>query len=497
MASKTCFAYTRVSTVKQGDGVSLEAQREAIDLFAKRNSLNVIAWFEEKETAAKRGRPVFDKVVQSLQNGNAMGLIVHKIDRSARNFSDWARIGELVDSGVDVHFAHESLDLRSRGGRLTADIQAVIAADYVRNLRDECIKGMEGRLKQGLFPWAAPIGYLDQGGGKAKIPDPVRGPLVRQAFELYATGQFSFRSLRMELQRRGLTSRSGRPITQGCFENMLSNPFYSGIVVLKRTGRTYEGKHEPLISSGLFEQVQALKSNKQIKKSTRYNHPYRRLIACGVCNRSLIGERQKAHIYYRCHTIGCSKTSIRQDRFEAAAGAELTCYRLHDDDRLRLQGKMAQLLRKRTQASDRKAIELQLANVAARADQLTDALLDQLIEKPTFIERKSRLDIERKDLEDLLSDSDKVNGDKLTARKYLELSKSLILSYGLANPSQKCRLLKIAMSNCTLIGKKLYFEPRKWLCDAEATLITLCGAPVRDRTRSIEEIKEITKALDL
>ena len=36
---------------------------------------------------------------------------MHKIDRSARNFSDWARIGELVDSGIDVHFAHESLDL--------------------------------------------------------------------------------------------------------------------------------------------------------------------------------------------------------------------------------------------------------------------------------------------------------------------------------------------------------------------------------------------------
>ena len=198
MATKSCFAYTRVSTVKQGDGVSLEAQREAITAFARKSGLTVTAWYEEKETAAKRGRPVFDTVVRSLQAGQADGLIVHKIDRSARNFSDWARIGELVDSGIDVHFAHESLDLRSRGGRLTADIQAVIAADYVRNLREECIKGMEGRLKQGLFPWAAPIGYLDQGGGKAKIPDPKRAPMIRQAFELYATGQYSFRQLLLE-----------------------------------------------------------------------------------------------------------------------------------------------------------------------------------------------------------------------------------------------------------------------------------------------------------
>ena len=181
MISKTCFAYTRVSTVKQGDGVSLEAQREAITVFAEKHGLSVTRWYEEKETAAKRGRPVFDDLVKSLQRGEAAGLIVHKIDRSARNFSDWARVGELVDSGIDVHFAHESLDLRSRGGRLTADIQAVIAADYVRNLREECLKGVEGRLKQGIFPFAAPIGYLNKGGGKPKTPDPKRAPYVRRA----------------------------------------------------------------------------------------------------------------------------------------------------------------------------------------------------------------------------------------------------------------------------------------------------------------------------
>jgi len=88
MISKTCFAHTRVSTVKQGDGVSLEAQREAITVFAEKHGLSVTRWYEEKETAAKRGRPVFDDLVKSLQRGEAAGLIVHKIDRSARNFSD-------------------------------------------------------------------------------------------------------------------------------------------------------------------------------------------------------------------------------------------------------------------------------------------------------------------------------------------------------------------------------------------------------------------------
>lgn len=74
-------------------------------------------------------------MMQALKNGQAQGVIIHKIDRSARNLKDWAGLGELIDRGVQVHFAHEAIDLHSRGGRLLADIQAVVAADYIRNLR--------------------------------------------------------------------------------------------------------------------------------------------------------------------------------------------------------------------------------------------------------------------------------------------------------------------------------------------------------------------------
>ncbi len=81
-----------------------------------------------------------------------------------------------------------SLDFRSRGGRLAADVQAVVAADYIRNLRDECIKGLNGRLKQGYYPFRAPIGYLDNGRGQPKTLDPLRAGLVREAFELYSRG---------------------------------------------------------------------------------------------------------------------------------------------------------------------------------------------------------------------------------------------------------------------------------------------------------------------
>ncbi|NSY37546.1 recombinase family protein [Leisingera sp. ANG59] len=223
---KTCFGYVRVSTTKQGEGVSLQAQKEAITIYAERNNIQITMWFEEKETAAKSGRPVFNQMLKKLRRGAAQGLVIHKIDRSARNLKDWAIISDLSDAGIDVFFAAESLDFRSRGGRLAADVQAVVAADFIRNLREESIKGMRGRLKQGLYPWGAPLGYIDTGRGNPKALDPERAHFVRETFELYATGGHSFRSLLAEMTRRGLTNRKGRPLTLHGLEAMLGNPFY-------------------------------------------------------------------------------------------------------------------------------------------------------------------------------------------------------------------------------------------------------------------------------
>jgi site-specific DNA recombinase len=120
---KKYYAYIRVSTVKQGEkGSSLTEQRDAISHYAAKSNMQISAWFEEQETAAKRGRIVFRRMLTQLKKGNANGLIMHKIDRGARNLADWAEIASLIDLGIEVHFTHEGTDLTSRGGRLAADI---------------------------------------------------------------------------------------------------------------------------------------------------------------------------------------------------------------------------------------------------------------------------------------------------------------------------------------------------------------------------------------
>src|SRR5690348_2078254 len=208
------FAYARVSTTRQGErGVSLPEQRDAIARYAERQGLEIIRWFEEQESASKKGRPAFSQMLRLLRLGIAHGVVIHKIDRSARNLEDWNDIGKLVDAGVDVHFATESIDLKTTAGRLSADIQAVVAAHYSRNLREEVRKGIYGRLKQGFYPLRAPIGYLDQGSAKSKILDPIRAPLVKSAFELYRSGAYSLSELAREMYRRGLRNHHGGKVS--------------------------------------------------------------------------------------------------------------------------------------------------------------------------------------------------------------------------------------------------------------------------------------------
>lgn len=449
---KTFFGYIRVSTAKQGEhGVSLQEQRDAISRFAERNGLTIREWFEERETAAKRGRAVFTRMLMLLKQGRANGIIVHKIDRSARNLKDWADLGDLIDRGVEVHFANESLDMNTRGGRLSADIQAVVAADYIRNLREETKKGFYGRIKQGLYPLPAPLGYVDKGKGKPKEIDPVNGPLVRKVFELYGSGRYSLGTLRAELDRLGLRSRfGGRALSQTGLTTILHNPFYIGLIRLWRTGETFPGIHQPLISKALFDRVQAVLSGKANAKIIKHQYLFRRLLTCRSCGYSLTGETQKGHVYYRCHTLTCPTKGVREELVEQAVLERFSACQLTAKDQAYLCTKLEKL--KLSWAADREthsaAVTLNLNQLNTRLGRLTDAFIDGTIEKSLFEERKTALLMERKALEEKLQDL-RGTGPSVPERmaKFFELTGSLYLSYKSALPEEKRDLLKSVTSN--------------------------------------------------
>jgi DNA invertase Pin-like site-specific DNA recombinase len=481
---KKCFGYVRVSTMKQGEGVSLEAQREAIDQFAVRNDIRIVRWFEEKETAAKSGRPIFNAMIRLLKRRQAAGVVMHKIDRSARNFADWSKVGDLADAGIDIHFASESLDFRSRGGRLSADIQAVIAADYIRNLRDEIKKGIYGRLKQGLYPFRAPIGYVDQGGGNAKVPDPVRAPLIRKAFELYGTGNHSLRSLRAALEKMGLRNLGGRPLSKHGLETVLGNPFYCGLIRIRKTGAVFPGTHQPLISVRLFETVQAVKAGKAGKKVTRHNHTYRGLFRCGHCDAPMTPERQKGHVYYRCQERECETKCVREEALEAAIMATLRRVQLSDEKVAWLADRFATWWKDRQpKQDDDNTTAMQLGQIDARLTRLTDAMLDNVIDEETFVARKERLLLEKMRIEEAAKEAAISVDEPARVLRFLELIKSLVDNYISANSDEKREIVQIAISNRTVSGKYVCLEPSNWLLKAEIAISGPIGEAYRPTSR--------------
>lgn len=489
---KTYFAYTRVSTLKQGEqGVSLQAQCDAINNYARTFNLTIVSWFEEKETAAKRGRPVFGQMLKLLKAGKAIGVIIHKIDRSSRNLKDWADLGELIDQGIEVHFANERLDLHSRGGRLSADIQAVVASDYIRNLREETRKGFYGRINQGLYPLAAPLGYLDKGGGKPKEPDPTTAPLVRKAYELYGTGTYNLENLAEELSRLGLRNKRGGKVTINGLSVLLNNPFYIGLIRLKRTGETFPGAHQPLITKSMFDRVRLILTGKVNTRLRKHNFLFRRLLSCKQCGFALIGELQKGHRYYRCHTKECPTTGIREEAVEEQVLARFSCLQFSDEEKVYLRQKAEQLKIdwESKKDSELNAFRLSLKQYTDRLNRLTDAFIDQLIEKNIFEERKEHLLLEKKTIEEkllALESETRTVADRLS--EFLELAGNTYLSYKVGLPEEKRDLMKIVSSNRLMDGKNVDIELNLPFREVANRYLITSGAPDRDTPRTLDEL---------
>lgn len=454
------YGYIRVSTTRQGiQGVSLQEQKTALERYARSKSFKLTKVFEDQITAAKSGRPAFIQMLRGLRAGHAKGVIIHKIDRSARNLRDWADLGELTDSGVEIHFANESLDLATRGGRLSADIQAVVAADFIRNLREETKKGFYGRLKQGLFPMPAPLGYLNRGKGKPKVLDPRKAPLVKKAFDLYSTGKYSLKILNRELYAFGLRGKSGKRLSLNALSLLMNNPFYVGLIKIKKTGESFEGKHQALISPEMFEKCQEILYGRTNTRTQKHDLIFRRLLTCEGCKYHLIGEVHGKAVYYRCQTKTCPMTTLREETIEQRFKETLDRLTLTKDERRFFDECLSEFKGSWTQERQNSIalLEGKLTELRTRLGKLTDAFLDGSIEQEIYNERKQALIFERKSLEAKVTALREGRSIPEEIEKFLEFIKDAKSLYEIAFPAKKRRLVQSLTSKNWANKKGLVF----------------------------------------
>jgi site-specific DNA recombinase len=492
------IGYIRVSTPRQGEGVSLEVQSDAISTYAERNNLNVGLWLDEKETAGKRGRPVFNQAMKLLGQRRYRGIILHKLDRGARNLKDWSDIGELVDQGIEVHFVNESLDLQTRGGRLSADIQAVVAADFIRNQKEETRKGLYGRLKQGLYPWRAPLGYADNGKGRVKTIHPIMGPLVKKAFELYGTANYSFETLGTELYRLGLRNRNGSRVTRNGLSTIFNNTFYFGIIHIQKTNQSFSGNHAPLITKSLFDRVKNVLTGKFNGRTQRHAFLFRRMLSCGVCGYSLVGERQKGHVYYRCHGEHLPRASIREEVVENQFIQLLQAIGFSDEEKAYFQSRILKLREswKTHREIEIRNVRLQLDHLKDRRNRLTDAYLDQILDKTTFEERKNALLLEEKALQESLGRLAQNGNESDKIQKFLELAGNALLSYQKGISEEKREMVSIITSNRSVKEKTPYLKPSIAFQEIANRFENACCDPERSIPRTWNRLLDVLSSLN-
>lgn len=323
--SKRAVIYLRVSTAKQAEtdldpeGLSLPAQRDSCLRKAEELGAEVVEEYVDKGESAKTAdRPEFHRMVTRIQRERDIDFVIlDKINRFARNRRDDANIlFDLRAAGAAVVSVKENID-DTPAGKLMHGILATRAEYESSNNGTEALKGMTRKAQVGGTPGRAPIGYLNQREpvpgqprGRAVVQvDDERAPHIVWAFEQYATGEWTTQTLTDALEARGMrsvptSSRPSVPLSKSCVAHMLGNRYYTGMVTFR--GAEYQGRHEPIISNQLFEEVQQVLRLKATtgEKTQRHNHYLKGSLFCGICGTRLVYSRNKGnggtYDYFKC-----------------------------------------------------------------------------------------------------------------------------------------------------------------------------------------------------
>jgi DNA invertase Pin-like site-specific DNA recombinase len=315
-----CVIYCRVSSRDQIEGTSLESQETACRDYAQHHGMAVVKVFvEEGESAKFAQRPQLLSLLEFCKNKSRSieTLIVWKLDRFARNVEDHFAIkATLRRHGVRVVSVTEPLETDANG-RLMETILAGFAQfdNDIRSIRS--IQGMQARLKEGIFPWKPPLGYLPPKIGKktkADQPDPGTFDLLRRAWQMLASDAYTLAEVLRLLRTSCVCGANGRPISRQTVGQIFRNDFYAGVLRDPWTGDEYPGRHQPMVTRDEFERVQRnlgmRRPNARFHYRVRPEFPLRGLVRCGSClqymTASFAKGRCQYYPYYHCFRARCA-----------------------------------------------------------------------------------------------------------------------------------------------------------------------------------------------
>ncbi len=226
--------YARVSSESDEQLNSLGNQVSYYEEFIRKNSAweYVPGYVDEGLSAATtRKREDFHRMVEDGKTGSFDLIITKEITRFARNTLDsilYTR--ELLSAGVGVFFQNDNINTFDEDSELRLTIMSGIAQDELRKLSGRVKFGHAQAIKNGVVLGNSRIfGYVKDGG--RLVIDEGEAPMVRELFELYATGDYSMKQIETLFWDKGYRNHNGKKIAHTTMSGMISNPKYKGYYV--------------------------------------------------------------------------------------------------------------------------------------------------------------------------------------------------------------------------------------------------------------------------
>jgi site-specific DNA recombinase len=414
------FLYARKSTdVEDKQVLSIEAQLTELRVYAKQEDIEIVDELVEKQSAKIPGRPIFGQLLKRIEAGEASGILSWHPDRLARNSIDGGQIIYLLDCGQlnALKFPTFWFENTSQG-KFMLSIAFGQSKYYVDNLSENTKRGLRQKVRRGEYPSFAPLGYINDMRNKSIIVEQKKSVAVREAFELYAENNSRLEDISNFLAEQGILTSGSNKLKKDQIKRILANPFYYGH--FRYNGELYEGKHEPIITKKLFDDVQTALAIRGRPRKNKQNEPkvFCGLLHCGSCNLMITGEKRiktqkngniHEYIYYHCtkkrKDMQCSEPHIRQEELDIQLSDLLKAYAMPDD--------WAQDLRTMLNKDERQEQKTSNAFIATaqekvqsrqtKLQRLLDGYLDQDIDRETYVTKKAELLSQKKSLQEQIA----------------------------------------------------------------------------------------------
>lgn len=499
------FAYCRKSCDSEDRQIlSIDAQKRKVLENAERNGLKIVHTFVETKSAYKRGRPLFNEMMERLEAGEADGIITYHMTRLARNSYDGGRIIYLMDDGIIKEIrTHENTFANKSDDKFMMTIHFGMAKKSSDDTSQFVIRDIESKLLKGEYPGICPLGFLniDENGkisGKQYEPekqrlletlgrplkrieiDPVVGPLVRKLFEEASRGVYSVRQLCEMGARLGICARRGGKPAKSTIFKTLTQPFYYGAIRYRGKLYTDNVVHEPLISKQLFTRVQTMIDRRGTGGQRSHVFAYTGMMRCGECGCAITAEIQRNHVYYHCtRTKGpCSqKRFLREEALEEQLKNVLTNLQIPQaflsfafEKTRKAHAKEASL-----RDTSRRSLERQYDESKRRLDSLLQLKLSsknvdgELLSDDEYLAQKQRIKTEMDDLNEQI----KAQKDHSTlwiddCERFIANTQEFCHRFENGTLEEKRELFLLTCSNITLKDEKVVFsyaEPFKTLSE--------------------------------